>query len=201
MQTTAAPTMLPHLWKAALVSGLLAVILGVLVFVRPATAIFVTAIFFGAYLLITGVSQVILAFSVRSAVAGRLLLLIGGAAALVLAVLCFINPSNSIQLLAIWIGIGLIFRGVATSMSAIGDPAMPGRIWEIVLGIISLIAGAVILAWPLEGLVAVTRAAGTILVVIGLFEIVSAFIIRKASKNIGAALSPPPAAESAAAPE
>jgi uncharacterized membrane protein HdeD (DUF308 family) len=191
--------MLPHLWKAALVSGLLAVVLGILVLVRPAAAIFVTAIFFGAYLLITGVSQVILAFSVRRSVAGRLLLLIGGAAALVLAVLCFVNLSNSIQLLAIWIGIGFIFRGVTTTMSAIGDPSMPGRIWEIALGILSLIAGVVMFAWPLAGLVAITRAAGAILIVIGLFEIASAFVIRKASKNIGAALSPLPADEAAPA--
>lgn len=187
--------MLAHLWKSALLSGVLAVILGVLIFVRPAAAIFVTAIFFGAYLLITGVSQIVLAFSLRNSVSGRILLFIGGAAALVLAVLCFVNLSNSVELLAIWIGIGFIFRGVATTMSAISDPTMPGRIWEIFLGILSLVAGVVMFAWPLAGLVAVTRAAGIILVVIGVFEIVSAFGIRKATKNIGEALAPTPASE------
>ena len=192
--------MLPHLWKSALVSGLLAVILGVLIYVRPAAAIFVTAIFFGAYLLITGISQVVLAFSVRNSLAGRVLLFIGGAAALVLAVLCFVNLSNSVDLLAIWIGIGFIFRGVSTTMSAISDPTMPGRVWEIIIGIISLIAGVVMFAYPLEGLVAVTQVTGIILVVVGVFEVVSAFLIRKASKDLGAALAGPATAP-AAAPE
>ena len=182
--------MLPHLWKSALVSGLLAVILGVLIYVRPAAAIFVTAIFFGAYLLITGISQVVLAFSVRNSFAGRLLLFIGGAAALVLAVLCFVNLSNSVDLLAIWIGIGFVFRGVSTTMSAISDPTMPGRVWEIIIGIVSLIAGVVMFAYPLEGLVAVTQVTGIILVVVGVFEVVSAFLIRKASKNIGGTSTP-----------
>ena len=183
METTAAPSMLPHLWKSALATGVLALILGILVFLRPGAAILVTAIFFGAYLLVTGISQIVLAFSVRASVGGRLLLLISGAAALVLAVLCFVNISKSVDLLAIWIGIGFIFRGVATLMSAIGDSTLPGRIWEIIVGIVSLIAGVIMFAAPLEGLVAVTQVTGIILIVLGVAEIVTAFGIRKASKS------------------
>ena len=43
---------------------------------------------------------------------------------------------------------GFIFRGVATAVSAISDPTLPGRGWEIFFGLISLIAGIVMLAWP-----------------------------------------------------
>ncbi len=186
--------MLPHLWKSALVTGILALILGVLVLWRPAAAILVTAIFFGAYLLVTGISQVVLAFSLKSSLAGRLLLFIGGAAALVLAVLCFINFSNSIELLAIWIGIGFIFRGVATLMSSVSDPTLPGRIWEIIVGVLGLIAGIIMFAWPMEGLVAVTQVTGIILIVLGAAEIGTAFGIRRASKGL-AGTAPAPATE------
>ena len=175
--------MLRHLWLYTLISGLLAVLLGVLVFVRPGAAILITAIFFGAYLLVTGISQVVLAFSVRSPMAGRALLFISGAAAVVLAVLCFVNLSNSIELLAIWIGIGFIFRGVATAMSAFSDPSLPGRIWEIVVGVISVIAGIVMFAAPLEGLVALTQVTGVILIVIGLFEVIAGIRIRTESRT------------------
>jgi uncharacterized membrane protein HdeD (DUF308 family) len=170
--------MLRHLWIYTLVSGLLAVLLGVLIFVRPAAAILVTAIFFGAYLLVTGIAQVVLAFSVRSSGGGRALLFVSGAAALVLAVLCFVNLSNSIELLAIWIGIGFVFRGVATAMSAFTDPSLPGRIWEIIVGVVSVIAGIVMFVAPLEGLVALTQVTGIILIVIGLFEVVAGIRIR-----------------------
>ncbi|WP_422746491.1 HdeD family acid-resistance protein [Mycobacterium sp. WMMD1722] len=183
MSTPTAPSMLRHLWIYTVVSGLLAVLLGVLVFVRPGAAILVTAIFFGAYLLITGITQVVLAFSVRSSLGGRALLFISGAAALVLAVLCFINLSNSIDLLAIWIGIGFIFRGVATAMSAFSDASLPGRIWEIVLGVISVIAGLIMFVAPLEGLVALTQVTGVILVVIGLFEVIAGIRIRTESRG------------------
>jgi uncharacterized membrane protein HdeD (DUF308 family) len=192
METTAAPSLLPHLWKATLATGVLAVILGVLVFVRPGAAIIVTAIFFGAYLLVTGIWQVVLAFSLRSAAGSRVLLFISGAASLVLAVLCFVNLDNSIQLLAIWIGVGFIFRGVATAMSAIGDQSLPGRIWEIIVGILSVVAGIIMFVAPLEGLVAVTQVTGIILIVLGVVEVVSAFGIRGDAKKLKSVLAPEP---------
>lgn len=183
--------MLPHLWKTALITGVIAVLLGILVFARPGAAIIVTAIFFGAYLLVTGLSQVVLAFSVRSSVGGRILLFVSGAASLILAVLCFVNLQNSIELLAIWIGVGFVFRGVATTMSAIGDPSLPGRIWEIIVGIVSVLAGVIMFVTPIEGLVALTQVTGIILIVVGVFEIVSAFGIRSGAKKLGAAHWPP----------
>ncbi|OBF52526.1 HdeD family acid-resistance protein [Mycolicibacterium monacense] len=191
MQTTAAPSMLRHLWIYTVVSGLLAVLLGVLIFVRPGAAILVTAIFFGAYLLVTGVAQLVLAFSVRSSLGGRVLLFIGGAAALVLAVLCFLNLSESIDLLAIWIGVGFIFRGVATAMSAFSDHSLPGRIWEIILGVISVLAGIIMFVAPLEGLVALTQVTGIILVVIGIVEVIAGIRIRREAPATGARTSDP----------
>jgi uncharacterized membrane protein HdeD (DUF308 family) len=179
--------MLPHLWKAALFTGIAALVLGILVFVRPGAAILVTAIFFGAYLLVTGVSQVVLAFSVRASAGGRILLFISGAAALVLAVLCFINLQNSVDLLAIWIGVGFIFRGVATLMSAIADTSLPGRLWEIIVGALGVVAGIVMFAAPLEGLVAVTQVTGIILIVLGVAEIVTALRIRTESRAVAPA--------------
>ena len=97
--------MLQHLWKTVLLSGILAVILGVMVLVWPGISIFVASVFFAAYLLVAGITQVVFAFSLKVSLAGRVLLFISGAAALVLAVMCFINFGDAVLLLAIWIGI------------------------------------------------------------------------------------------------
>ena len=149
----------------------------------PGITILVAAIFFGAYLLVTGFAQVVFAFSLDVSAGGRVLLFISGAAALILAVLCFRSLQQSILLLAIWIGVGFIFRGVATAVSAISDPTLPGRGWEIFIGVISLVAGIVMLASPFESIATLTTVVGIWLIVIGLFEVVSAFGIRKASKD------------------
>jgi len=188
METTSGPALLPHLWKSVLLTGILSLILGILVLAWPGISILVAAIFFGAYLLVTGISQVFHAFTMHVSAGGRVLLFISGAAALILAVLCFRSIQNSMLLLAIWVGIGFIFRGVSTSVSAISDPDMPGRAWEIVIGLISLVAGIIVLASPFSSLATLTLVVGAWLVVIGIFEIVSSFGIRKASNNIGAAV-------------
>jgi uncharacterized membrane protein HdeD (DUF308 family) len=194
MQPNVVPNLLPHLWKSTLVSGILALILGVLILVWPGDSIVAAAILFGVYLLVTGAAQVVFAFSLHISAGGRVLLFISGAASLVLAVLCFrhFGEGYAILLLAIWIGVGFIFRGVATTISAISDPALPGRGWEIFVGLISLLAGIVMLASPFESIAVLTMVVGIWLVVIGVFEIASSFGIRSASKKLSNALSGEP---------
>jgi uncharacterized membrane protein HdeD (DUF308 family) len=185
MEATAVPRLLPNLWKSTLVSGIMALTLGVLVLLLPGDSIVIAAILFGIYLLITGIAQVVVAFSLHVSAGGRVLLFISGAASLVLAILCFrhFGEGYAILLLAIWIGVGFIFRGVATSISAISDPTLPGRGWQIFLGAITLLAGIVMLGSPLESLEILTEIVGIWLIVIGVFEIVSSFGIRSASKR------------------
>src|ERR1700720_3969089 len=129
MESPAPPAMLQHLWKSALLSGILAVILGILVLAWPGETIIVAAIFFGAYLLVSGIAQVIFAFSLHVSAGGRVMLFISGAASLILAVLCFKDLGDespmAILLLAIWIAVGFIFRGVSTAVTEISDPGMP----------------------------------------------------------------------------
>ena len=129
------PGLLHHLWKSALLSGLLAVVLGVLVLVWPGKSIIVAAVFLGIYLVVSGVAQVIFAFSLPVSAASRILLFVSGAASLVLAVLAFrhFGEGYAILLLAIWIGVGFVFRGVATTVAAVSDPHLPARGWSIFL--------------------------------------------------------------------
>jgi uncharacterized membrane protein HdeD (DUF308 family) len=188
METTAVPKLLPHLWKSTLLSGILTLALGILVYVLPEHSIIVAAALFGIYLLVTGAAQVFFAFSLHVSAGGRVLAFISGAASLVLGVLCFrhfgTDPINAVLLLAIWIGIGFIFRGVATSVTAISDPHLPGRGWQIFLGLVTLLAGIVMLGSPLETIEILTVVVAIWLIVIGAFEIGSSFGIHRASSKL-----------------
>ncbi|BBY20879.1 membrane protein [Mycobacterium stomatepiae] len=180
--------MLPHLWKSTLASGVLTAIVGALVLAWPGISVLAAAIAFGVYLLITGVAQVVFAFSLHVSAGSRILLFISGAASLILAVLAFrhFGQGYAVLLLAIWIGIGFVFRGVATTVSAISDPTLPGRGWSIIIGAITLIAGIVVLASPLASIITLAIVVGIWLAVIGVFEVIASFGIRKASKELGA---------------
>ncbi len=188
MTTSSSGSLVGHLWKSVLLTGVLSVILGIMILAWPGPTIIVAAIFLGAYLLVTGASQVFHAFTLHISGGGRALLFISGAASLVLAVLCFKSIGNAVWLLAIWVGIGFIFRGVAEAASAISDPFTPSRGWQIFLGVITLIAGVVVLAYPVSSLATLTLVIGIWLIVIGVFEIAASFGIRKAGNEARAAI-------------
>jgi uncharacterized membrane protein HdeD (DUF308 family) len=178
------PSLLPHLWKSAVVSGLLAIAIGVAIVAWPGISITVAAIFFGAGLLLTGIQQVFFAFSLHVSAGGRVLLFISGAASLILAIMAFRHLYDAVLLLAIWIGVGFIFRGVATTVSAISDPTLPGRAWNVFVGLLSLVAGVVVLASPFDSIGTLALVVGIWLIVIGVMEVVTAVAIRRATNTL-----------------
>jgi uncharacterized membrane protein HdeD (DUF308 family) len=185
MTTLPVPHLVQRLWTSTIVSGVLAVILGLVILVWPGPSIVVAAVLFGVYLVVSGVAQVISAFSLPVSAGGRILLLISGAASLILAVLAFrhFGEGYAILLLAIWIAVGFIFRGVATVTMAISEPAFPGRGWAIFFGVITIIAGIVVLAWPFDSILTLALVAGIWLIVIGVMEIVTGFGMRSDVKK------------------
>ena len=184
MTATSGGTLFPHLWKSVLVTGILSVILGVMMLAWPGPTLVVAAILFGAYLLVTGISQIFHAFTLHISGGGRALLFISGAASVILAVLAYRHIGDAILLLAIWIGIGFVFRGVAEAASAIGNHDTPGRGWQIFIGIVTVIAGVILLAYPFQSLPTLIYVTAFWLIAIGVMEIVSSFAIRKAGNQV-----------------
>jgi uncharacterized membrane protein HdeD (DUF308 family) len=183
MTIPAAPTLLPHLWKSLLVSGILAAALGIAIVAWPAISITIATIFFGVALLLTGIEQIFLGFSLRASLAGRLLLFVSGAATLIVGIMALSSIYEGWRILAIWIGIGFIFRGVSTLSSAISDPTLPARLLNIVVGLLSLVAGVVVMAVPYSSLKTLAWFVGVSLIIIGVMEVVTAFGIRMATRN------------------
>ncbi len=184
--------MFDSLGKSTLLSGVLAVVLGALILFWPGKSLIVAAVLFGVYLLVSGIAQVIFAFALHVSAGSRILLFISGAASLILAVLAFrhFGEGYALLLLAIWIGIGFIFRGVATTAMAFGElKGTPGRGWSLFFGVITVIAGIVVLAYPFDSLVTLTLVVGIWLVVIGIVEIISGIQIRKTGKEVHTAVN------------
>jgi uncharacterized membrane protein HdeD (DUF308 family) len=174
------------LWKWKLVAGLLTVVLGGIVLAWPGPTILVASTLFGVYLLLTGFTELFLAFTLPRSAGTRVLLFITGALSLILAVLSFrhFGDAYAVLLLSLWIGIGFIFQGVSEVAISIGEKNLPGRGWYAVLGIISVIAGFVVLVWPFDSIVVLAVVTGVWLVVIGVVQIVQGFQIRKDAKTV-----------------
>jgi uncharacterized membrane protein HdeD (DUF308 family) len=174
------------LWKWKLVAGLLTVVLGGIVLAWPGPTILVASTLFGVFLLLTGFTELFLAFTLPRSAGTRVLLFITGALSLILAVLSFrhFGDGYAVLLLSLWIGIGFIFQGVSEVAISIGEKNLPGRGWYAVLGIISVIAGFVVLVWPFDSIAVLTLVTGVWLVVIGVVQVVQGFQIRKDAKTV-----------------
>jgi uncharacterized membrane protein HdeD (DUF308 family) len=134
----------------------------------------------------------------RSAPA-RVLWFIAGALSIVMAIFSFrhFGEGYAVLLLSLWIGVGFIFLGVSEVSVAGSLPALPGRFWYIVVGVISMIGGGVVIAWPFDSIVALDIVSGVWLVLIGVMQIVQAFQIRKDAKTVRQTLDAVPASVAA----
>ena len=100
------------------------------------------------------------------------------------------NDGAAVWLLTLWIGIRFIFQGVSSSALAISLPKMPDRGWYIFLGVLTVIAGMVVLVWPISSIVVLAIFAGAWLVVIGAIEIVWALSARSTAKKVERRIEP-----------
>jgi uncharacterized membrane protein HdeD (DUF308 family) len=148
------------------------------VLVWPGISLRVASILFGAYLIISGIAQIVYAFAFHEFAGSRVLLFISGALSLVLGVLAFryLDVGYPILLLAIWIGVAFIFQGVAEVAVAISW--LPDRGWHIFLGVISVIAGIVVLIWPFASIYVLAIVTAVCLVIIGIAQIMWALRAR-----------------------
>jgi uncharacterized membrane protein HdeD (DUF308 family) len=191
MTTVETPSRLGHLWKAMLLTGIVTLVLGALVLGWPKVSILTAAVLFGIYLLASGIAEMVFAFSLPVSAPYRVMLFITGALSMVLGVLAFrhFGEGYAVLLLAIWIGVGFLFQGVAETATAISYRELPGRGWHIFFGLLSMAAGVVVLAWPYDSIWTLAIVTGAWFVVIGITEIVAALVTRKDLKKAEKELS------------
>jgi uncharacterized membrane protein HdeD (DUF308 family) len=184
------PPAFHHLWKSVLGFGLTTLALGVVVLVWPGKSVVAAAALFGVYLLASGIAQAIAAFTVNVPASSRVLLFVSGALSVALGVYAFhdFKEGAAVWVLATWIGVGFIFQGVAETVLAINHKELPERGWHIFAGVLSLLAGIVVIALPITSIVALAIVAGVWLVVIGTTQIVWALKARKAGKKVEQAI-------------
>jgi uncharacterized membrane protein HdeD (DUF308 family) len=173
-----------QLWKCKLVSGVLTVVLGAMILAWAGPSILIAATLFGVYLLLSGFTELFLAFTLPRSAATRVLLFFTGAVSFILAILSFrhFGDGYTVLLLALWIGAGFVMAGVSETAVAASEHDLPGRGWYIVLGLMSVMAGGITLIWPFESIVVLTWTSGAALVALGLIQIVQALQIRRDAK-------------------
>ncbi len=169
-------------WQLLLLIGIVAVMLGVIVLAWPGPSLLVAGVLFGIYLVVSGIGYVFAAFGTHTGAAMRVLAFLTGLVSLVLGFFCFRDKFEAVTLLALWIGIGWVFRGMTLLASALSFDHMPGRGWQAFSGVIIVIGGGVLIISPIDSIAVLTLVAGCWLIAIGIIDVITAFQVRSRTK-------------------
>jgi uncharacterized membrane protein HdeD (DUF308 family) len=176
-------------WWVALFVGVISLAVGAIALIWPEKTVVVVAVLFAIWLIVSGIFELARSFSSGIGGAARAMLIISGILSIILGLLALRGAFQAAEILAIFIGIGFLFRGFVTLMLGIESKGQAGRGWDIFGGIVLIIGGVVVLVWPAISLITLAIVIGIWLVVIGIFEIVASFRIRSAGKKAEQALA------------
>ena len=164
-------------WQATLFIGAVTLILGIIVTAHPSGSLNVIAVLLGVLAIVSGIFHLVRAFG--RAERNRVWQVISGLVLVVVGVVLIRHLDLTVAAIGLLIGITWIVQGVAALAGAFAGLG-PIRIWWAVFGLISLIAGIVVTASPVTSVTVLAVLLGIWFIVIGLFQIVLAFMIRHA---------------------
>ena len=185
-------------WQTTVFLGVVTLILGLIVSFHPSTSLNVIAVLIGLLLIITGIFHLIRVFDRGES--HRIWLGIAGLLLIVIGVVLIRHLHLTVALMGLIIGITWIVQGISALATGISSGPGEGRGWWIFFGIVSLIAGIVVTAVPTSSVTTIAVLVGIWFIVMGLFEIIGGFMIRRAINRAQTTMAdPPPRADEAAA--
>ncbi|MGI9644457.1 MAG: HdeD family acid-resistance protein [Ilumatobacteraceae bacterium] len=167
-------------WPAVMMVGLVTLVLGIVIISWPQETLVVISVLLGIQLLIFGVYRLINAFA--HDVEHRGFLAIVGIVGIIAGVIVLRHPFETVVVLAVVLGIVWIITGVIDIIGALGDSGGRDRGARALFGVVSLIAGIVVVSWPEPTVTVVAWISGLYLIIFGLFICFESFQLRRLTK-------------------
>lgn len=168
-------------WWLALTASVVGVVVGIVIITWPSATLKVVAVLFGLWLLVHGVVRIVQAVAGRGRDAGeRAILGLIGVFFVVGGVVSLRNLLASLALIVTLIGLMWLIGGLTELISAIGGARGAYRMWHIALGVLSIIAGVVVLVWPDLSLKTLVYVTGIWMVGMGLLQVALVLLARRA---------------------
>ncbi len=170
-------------WWKLLVRGVVAILIGVLVWLLPGISLALLVLFFGAFVLFDGILGAWIAISGRNEYENWWELLLLGLVGIGIGILTFVAPGATAMALVIFIAVWAIATGVLQIVVAIRlRRAIEGE-WRLILGgLVSLGLGILLMLRPGTGALALVWLIGTYAIIFGLLLVILAFKMRSFRK-------------------
>lgn len=171
-------------WGWALAYGILTLLAGVLVLAWPSETLLVLAVVFGVQLIISGIFRFVAALASEDLTGGtRVLLALLGVLSIIIGLWAVRHVLLTLLALTVFLGIFWVVNGVIEIFTALSHREMPDRGWSVVMGILSAIAGVIVLAFPGLTLLGLAVILGIWLLVFGIMEMTAAFRLRRLAQG------------------
>jgi uncharacterized membrane protein HdeD (DUF308 family) len=180
---SSAPGMLAATWQMTLFLGAATLILGLIVSFHPTGSLNVIAVLLGILTIISGIFNLIRVFD--PAEPHRVWLGIAGLLFIVIGVVLIRHLHLTRSIIGLFIGITWIVQGLTALIGGISGGVREGRAFWIFFGAVSLIAGIVVAVTPASSLNFLAVLVGIWFVVMGIFEIISGLLLRRALRREG----------------
>jgi uncharacterized membrane protein HdeD (DUF308 family) len=170
-------------WGWVLTFGIVTLVTGLAVLVWPGRTLVAVAVLFGIQLVLAGIFRFVMALAADEASGGtRVLLALLGVLSLIVGLYAVRHLQVTIAALALLLGIFWIVNGTVETFTALSHRGMQGRGWTVLMGLLSVLAGLVVLAYPGISLATLAVVLGFWLLVLGVMEVVLAFRLRSAGQ-------------------
>lgn len=168
-------------WWMLLVTGLLLVAGGIVVFCNPVESYLTLSVMFGVLMLITGIVELVVAGTSRNYFAMRGYSIIGGICDLLLGILLCCYPGMTLVLLPVMLGVYMLYHSFM--MIGFGSDLqsfrVPGAGWSIAMGVLLLLLSIFVLINPFSvGIGAVIILTGVSMLLLGAAFIAGAFRLK-----------------------
>jgi uncharacterized membrane protein HdeD (DUF308 family) len=174
--------MLARNWWIPLVSGVVAIIFGILALILPHITLFTLIVLFGVFALIQGIASIARAFSAGQNGRSWIWPVVGGLMCIAIAIAAFVWPGITALILLYIIGAWAVILGISEVVAAIGLRAETGagHMWlQIAAGVISLLFGILLFVHPGAGALALVWLIGIYAIVLGVVRIALAFELHR----------------------
>jgi uncharacterized membrane protein HdeD (DUF308 family) len=175
-QATATMSGGPPRWLAA-VLGVLTILVGVAALVWPGPTLLAIGFLFGIYLAVWGIGLLVRGVGGHGVPIGlRILDIFLGVFAVLAGLGLMVRPGASVLTVAWILGFWFALAGVMQVVRGLVEPA--GRVWNILWGIVGVVAGFIILDSPEIGIATLVWIVSIGLIVQGMLELLLAFAPR-----------------------
>jgi uncharacterized membrane protein HdeD (DUF308 family) len=167
-------------WWLLLLRGLAAIAFGVIAFLWPGITLVALTYLFGIYAIVDGVVAIWAAFNAQGDAGPRWWLGLSGVVSIIAGIVAFAYTGITALVLLVFIAVWAIIIGVLQLYAAIQLWKVVDNDWWLILsGLLSIAFGAVLIAWPSTGALAVIWTIAWFAVFFGCMFIGLAFELKK----------------------